>query len=174
MERIGKTIIKFLYNYLENNCGFCFVKKGMGFAWQPYQINQSYTEFISTHLKRGYPAGKEFLGTLVKTAAKYKTVLVDNQLTLFTTAKTSSNWHYPIRLTQIVYALWLQNFLQGLLMCDRFWFLHILSYSNPIKSQLKTVLDFWLVTVCMKEFELILGVEMTTLETRLLVVDDNE
>ena len=67
-------------------------------------------------------------------------MLVDNQLTLFTTAKISSNWHYPIRLTQMVYALWLQNFLQGLLMCDRFWFLHIFSYSNPIKSQLKTVL----------------------------------
>ena len=59
-------------------------------------------------------------------------------------------------------------------MCDRFWFIHIFSYSNPIKSQLKTVLDFWLVNVCMKEFELILGEEMTTLETRLLVVDDNE
>lgn len=118
--------------------------------------------------------GKNSCELWLKRAAKYKTVLVDNQLTLFTTAKTSSNWHYPIRLTQIVYALWLQNFLQGLLMCDRFWFLHILSYSNPIKSQLKTVLDFWLVTVCMKEFELILGVEMMTLETRLLVVDDNE
>lgn len=118
--------------------------------------------------------GKNSCELWLKRAAKYKTVLVDNQLTLFTTAKISSNWHYPIRLTQIVYAFWLQNFLQGLLMCDRFWFLHILSYSNPIKSQLKTVLDFWLVTVCMKEFELILGVEMTTLETRLLVVDDNE
>ena len=59
-------------------------------------------------------------------------------------------------------------------MCDRFWFIHILYISNPIKSQLETVLDFWLVTVCMKECELILSVEMTTLETRLLVVDDNE
>lgn len=28
------------------------------------------TEFISTHLKRGYPAGKEFLGTLVKNGCK--------------------------------------------------------------------------------------------------------
>lgn len=84
--------------------------------------------------------GKNSCELWLKRAAKYKTVLVDNQLTLFTTAKISSNWHYPIRLTQMVYALWLQNFLQGLLMCDRFWFLHIFSYSNPIKSQLKTVL----------------------------------
>ena len=40
--------------------------------------------------------------------------------------------------------------------CDRFWFVHILSYRfNPIRSQLETVLDFWLVNVCMKECELI-------------------
>ena len=70
---------------------FVSLKREWALHDKPQQINQSYTEFISTHLKRGYPAGKEFLGTLVKTAAKYKTVLVDNQLTLFTTAKTSSN-----------------------------------------------------------------------------------
>ena len=39
-----------------------------------------------------------------------------------------------------------------------FWFIHILSYRfNPIRSQLETVLDFWLVNVCMKECELIKG-----------------
>ena len=42
--------------------------------------------------------------------------------------------------------------------CDRFWFIHILSYRfNPIRSQLETVLDFWLVNVYMKECELIKG-----------------
>ena len=44
------------------------------------------------------------------------------------------------------------------LKCDRFWFIHILLYRfNPIRSQLETVLDFWLVSVCMKECELIKG-----------------
>ena len=39
---------------------------------------------------------------------------------------------------------------------DRFWFTHILSYRfNPIRSQLETVLDFWLVNVWMKACELI-------------------
>ena len=42
--------------------------------------------------------------------------------------------------------------------CDRFWFIHILLYRfNPIRSQLKTVLDFWLVNVCMKGCDLIKG-----------------
>ena len=42
--------------------------------------------------------------------------------------------------------------------CDHFWFMHILSYRfNPIRSQLETVLDLWLVNVCMKECELIKG-----------------
>ena len=41
---------------------------------------------------------------------------------------------------------------------DRFWFIHILLCRfNPIKSQLETVLDFWLVNFCMKECELIKG-----------------
>ena len=45
---------------------------------------------------------------------------------------------------------------QGAQKCDRFWFLHILSYRfNPIRSQLETVLDFWLHNVCMEECELI-------------------
>ena len=36
-----------------------------------------------------------------------------------------------------------------------FWFIHILSYRfNPTRSLLETVLDFWLVNVCMKECEL--------------------
>ena len=40
----------------------------------------------------------------------------------------------------------------------RFLFLHTLSYRfNPIRSQLETVLDFWLVYVCVKECELIKG-----------------
>ena len=56
---------------------------------------------------------------------------------------------YPL-LTKLV---WLQ---QGAQKCDRFLFIHILSYKfNPIRSQLETVLDFWLVNVCMKECELI-------------------
>ena len=39
-----------------------------------------------------------------------------------------------------------------------FDFFNILSCRfNPIRSQLKTVLDFWLVNVCMKECELIKG-----------------
>ena len=47
---------------------------------------------------------------------------------------------------------------QGAQKCDRFWFIHILSYRfNPIKSQLETVLDFRLVNVCMKKCELIKG-----------------
>ena len=42
--------------------------------------------------------------------------------------------------------------------CDRFWFIHILSYRfNRIRSQLETVLDFWLVNVCLKECHLIKG-----------------
>ena len=42
--------------------------------------------------------------------------------------------------------------------CDRFKFIHIFSYRfNPIRSQLETVLDFWLDNVCMKECELIEG-----------------
>ena len=47
---------------------------------------------------------------------------------------------------------------QGAQKCDSFWFIHILSYRfNPIRSQLETVLNFWLVNVCMKECELIEG-----------------
>ena len=47
---------------------------------------------------------------------------------------------------------------RGAWKCDRFWFIHILSYRfNPIRSQLETVLDYWLVNVCMKECELIKG-----------------
>ena len=47
---------------------------------------------------------------------------------------------------------------QWALKCDHFWFIHIFSYTfNPIRSQLETVLDFWLVNVCMKECELIKG-----------------
>ena len=39
-----------------------------------------------------------------------------------------------------------------------FCFIHILSYKfNPIRSQLETVVDLWLVNVCMKECELIRG-----------------
>jgi len=39
---------------------------------------------------------------------------------------------------------------------NAFDFIHILSHRfNPIRSQLETVLDFWLVNVCMKECELI-------------------
>ena len=42
--------------------------------------------------------------------------------------------------------------------CDRFWFIHILSYRfNPIRGQLDTVLRFWLINVYMKECELIKG-----------------
>ena len=41
---------------------------------------------------------------------------------------------------------------------DRFWFIHILSCRfNPIRSQLETVLNFWLVNVCLKEYEFIKG-----------------
>ena len=47
---------------------------------------------------------------------------------------------------------------QWALKCEQFWFVHILSYTfNPIRSQLETVLDFWLLNVCMKECELIKG-----------------
>ena len=47
---------------------------------------------------------------------------------------------------------------QGAQQCDHFWFMHILSYRfNPIRSQLETVLDFWLVNVYMEEYELING-----------------
>ena len=47
---------------------------------------------------------------------------------------------------------------QGAKKCDRFWFIHIFSYRfHPIRSQLETVLDFWLVNVCMKKCELIKG-----------------
>ena len=47
---------------------------------------------------------------------------------------------------------------QGAQKWDRFWFIHIVSYRfNTIRSQLETVLDFWLVNVCMKECELIKG-----------------
>ena len=47
---------------------------------------------------------------------------------------------------------------QGAQKCDRFWFIHILSYRfYPIRSQLETVLDFCLVNVCIKECELIKG-----------------
>ena len=45
---------------------------------------------------------------------------------------------------------------QGTQKCAPFWFIHILSCRfNPIRSQLETVLDFWLVNVYMKECELI-------------------
>ena len=47
---------------------------------------------------------------------------------------------------------------QGAQKWDRFWFIHVVSYRfNTIRSQLETVLDFWLVNVCMKECELIKG-----------------
>ena len=47
---------------------------------------------------------------------------------------------------------------QGAQKGDRFWFIHVVSYRfNTIRSQLETVLDFWLVNVCMKECELIKG-----------------
>ena len=47
---------------------------------------------------------------------------------------------------------------QGAQKWDRFWFIHVVSYIfNTIRSQLETVLDFWLVNVCMKECELIKG-----------------
>ena len=47
---------------------------------------------------------------------------------------------------------------QGAQKCHCFWFIHILSYRfNPIRSQLETVLNFWLVNVCMKKCELIKG-----------------
>ena len=41
---------------------------------------------------------------------------------------------------------------QGAQKCHHFWFIQILSCRfHPIRSQLETVLDFWLVNVCMKE-----------------------
>ena len=41
---------------------------------------------------------------------------------------------------------------------DQFWFIPIVSYRfNPIRNQLETVLDFWLVNVCMEECEVIKG-----------------
>ena len=41
---------------------------------------------------------------------------------------------------------------------DRFWFIHILLCRfNPIRSQLETVLDFWLVNVWTEECQLIKG-----------------
>ena len=47
---------------------------------------------------------------------------------------------------------------EGALKCDHFWFIHVVSYRfNPIRNQLETVLNFWLVKVCMKECELIKG-----------------
>ena len=47
---------------------------------------------------------------------------------------------------------------QGAQNSDRFWFIHILSYKvNPIRNQMETVLDSWLVNVCMNECELIEG-----------------
>ena len=50
---------------------------------------------------------------------------------------------------------------QGAQKCDHFWFIHVLSYRfNPIKSQLETVLDFWLVIVCMNECESIKEVKL--------------
>ena len=50
-----------------------------------------------------------------------------------------------------------RNFLQqGAQNCGRFSFIHILSCRfNPIRSQLETILDFWLLNICMKECELI-------------------
>ena len=45
---------------------------------------------------------------------------------------------------------------QGVQKCDCFWVIHILSNRfSPIKIQLGTVLNFWLVSVCMKEWQLI-------------------
>ena len=50
------------------------------------------------------------------------------------------------------------NLQQGAQKSDRFWLIHILSYIfNPIRSQLETVLDFWLVNVCINKCELIKG-----------------
>ena len=47
---------------------------------------------------------------------------------------------------------------QGAQKCDRFWFIHILLCRfNPIRIHLETVLNFWLVNVCVKECELIKG-----------------
>ena len=47
---------------------------------------------------------------------------------------------------------------QGAQKWDRFWFIYVVSYRfNTIRSQLETVLNFWLVKVCMEECELIKG-----------------
>ena len=61
---------------------------------------------------------------------------------------------------QIVNSPYHRNFLQqGAQKCDRFWFIHFLSCRiNPIRNQLETVLDFWLVNVCTRDCcELIKG-----------------
>ena len=67
--------------------------------------------------------------------------------------------YHPHHLTAIKLLSFLLNLLkQGAQKCDRFWFIHLLFYRfNPIRSQLETVLDFWLVNVCMEECELITG-----------------
>ena len=47
---------------------------------------------------------------------------------------------------------------QGVQKCDGFWFIHILSCRfNPIRSQLETFLNFWLVNFGMTECEFITG-----------------
>ena len=47
---------------------------------------------------------------------------------------------------------------QGVQKCDSFWFIHILSCRfNPIRSQLETFLNFWLVNFGMTECEFITG-----------------
>ena len=61
-------------------------------------------------------------------------------------------WFFVIQYCYDCYSI------KGAQKCKRFRFIHILSHRfNPIRSQLKTVLDFWLVNVCMKECELIKG-----------------
>ena len=58
---------------------------------------------------------------------------------------------------------------QGAQKCDHFQFIHILGRFNPIRSQLETVLDFWLVNAFMKECELIKGGRIFGFKQKLLV-----
>ena len=91
MERIGKTIIKFLTIISKIIVDFVSLKR-------EWALHDSLSKSINLILNLSVHTlnvvillGKNSCELWLKRAAKYKTVLVDNQLTLFTTAKISSN-----------------------------------------------------------------------------------
>ena len=67
--------------------------------------------------------------------------------------------YHPHHLTAIkLLSFFLTRLKQRTQKCDRFWLIHILLYRfNPIRCQLETALNFWLVNLCVKECELITG-----------------